>query len=83
LRAIEARLGIDRERRMRRPFAGPGLVPAISKWRHGDVKGVKKWLSAESSGGGDQQNVDGPDSQYDIEDSESKETVSSLARAGR
>jgi hypothetical protein len=68
---------------MRRPFAGPGLVPAISKWRHRDVKGVKKWLSAETSSCGDQQNVDGPDSQYDFEDSESKEAVSSSARGGR
>jgi hypothetical protein len=57
------------------------LVPAISKWRYRHVKGAEECLlCAKTRMGGDQQNGDGPNGQYDICASVSKEDVSCSAR---
>jgi hypothetical protein len=83
LRDIEARLGINRERRMRRPFCWFWLVPAISECRHRYVKGAEECrLRAETRVGGDQQNGDGQNGQYDLDASKPGETVSCPMCAG-
>jgi hypothetical protein len=76
-------VGINRERRMRRPLCWPKLVTATSKWRYRHVKGAEKCRPCVEIGdGADQQNGDGPNSQYDLDLSKSKETVSWGQRTG-